>query len=62
MSRERVWDEIYTLNGIFSAISLSKFSREKQNKDAKTVHVIDLPAIEELVMMVNGQTHLMKLN
>ena len=37
-------------------------AKNKTNKDAKTVHVIDLPAIEELVMMVNGQTHLMKFN
>ena len=35
---------------------------KQTNKDAKTLHVIGLPAIEELVMMVNGQTHLMKLN
>ena len=38
MRRECVWGEICTVNGIFSALCfLLKFSREKQNKQTKTL-------------------------
>ena len=54
LSGDSVWDAVNTINGIFSLqYFLDSFANERE-KNKQTKPLISLPAVEELVMMING--------